>query len=388
MNYKIYEANIERLDKKIEQLRRRFAKLNVEIVYEKLNDEFVPYLNEYGCAKYRRFINVNVEGKAQINGWKIIGKLERVTNNQNLVTCFNFNYENLLNNYTNVEIKCEHCNTKQYRKYSYVLLNEETNETKQIGSSCLSNFTGMDAERYVAFLAQFEELATFEEISEGHTQEYHNVNDVLAVAIQIINGYGYKARINYNTDNMFVCENSDCTSRIVKEYILDGKISEEEYKGFKFVKNDKTLKDVEEVKTYWHNVEADSIYDSNVKLLIESGYVDNKRIGLITSCIVVKQKREEQAKRIAGLTSEYVGNVGDKIELNNCEIKRISSYDTDFGMVIIYKITNNGNTFIWKTSKDLELEDNKTYNIKGTIKAHNEFRDEKQTELTRCKIVA
>jgi len=47
--------------------------------------------------------------------------------------------------------------------------------------------------------------------------------------------------------------------------------------------------------------------------------------------------------------------------------------------------TEDGNILIWKTSK--WLDDEKEFKtVSGTVKAHNEFRGVKQTELTRCKV--
>lgn len=43
-----------------------------------------------------------------------------------------------------------------------------------------------------------------------------------------------------------------------------------------------------------------------------------------------------------------------------------------------------GDTVVWKTSKCLYVED--VTEITGTVKEHGEYRGEKQTELTRCKV--
>ena len=49
--------------------------------------------------------------------------------------------------------------------------------------------------------------------------------------------------------------------------------------------------------------------------------------------------------------------------------------------------TWNGNTVVWKTTKNLDLEPDKEYVIKGTVKELSEYRGDKQTVLTRCKIL-
>ena len=50
----------------------------------------------------------------------------------------------------------------------------------------------------------------------------------------------------------------------------------------------------------------------------------------------------------------------------------------------MYKIiSKDGNVFLWKTYKALR-EGPQEIVIVGTVKAHNEFRNVKQTEVTRC----
>lgn len=44
------------------------------------------------------------------------------------------------------------------------------------------------------------------------------------------------------------------------------------------------------------------------------------------------------------------------------------------------------NAIIWKTSKGLGIEKGSKIHIKGTIKEHSEYDDEKQTVITRAKV--
>ena len=53
----------------------------------------------------------------------------------------------------------------------------------------------------------------------------------------------------------------------------------------------------------------------------------------------------------------------------------------------IYTFRNeHGDSIVWKTSKTLPIERNQRVHVRGTIKEHSEYKDEKQTILTRCKI--
>ena len=44
---------------------------------------------------------------------------------------------------------------------------------------------------------------------------------------------------------------------------------------------------------------------------------------------------------------------------------------------------------MWKTGADIDTDDNGVYTgiVKGTIKAHDMYGNEKQTIMTRCKCV-
>ena len=96
--------------------------------------------------------------------------------------------------------------------------------------------------------------------------------------------------------------------------------------------------------------------------------------------ILVSQQEEEKAKE---QQSEYVGNVGDRITVQIADFKIVTSWETGFGLTKIFKIVDtDGNVYTWKTSGGIA---DGTETIIGTVKAHNEYRGTKQTELTRVR---
>ena len=84
--------------------------------------------------------------------------------------------------------------------------------------------------------------------------------------------------------------------------------------------------------------------------------------------------------------SEYIGNVGDKVELDVTH-KRTRYYDTMFGTTWVHTFEDSaGNCLVWKTTSSQDFQDGEKYRVKGTIKAHDEYNGVKQTVLTRCKV--
>ena len=101
---------------------------------------------------------------------------------------------------------------------------------------------------------------------------------------------------------------------------------------------------------------------------------------------IIKAKKAELAPKTS---SEYIGEIGQKLEVEAklVGIYQYESHYTYYGELnTILKFEVNGNTLVWKTSSYQDVEEGKTYKVKGTVKAHEEYRGDKQTVLTRCKI--
>lgn len=102
---------------------------------------------------------------------------------------------------------------------------------------------------------------------------------------------------------------------------------------------------------------------------------------------IVKNMKDAHAPKTA---SEYVGAIGERIAAT-VTLDAVHKYTTHFTYYgetnYIYKfIDGNGNTLVWKTATFQDIEQGKTYDIKGTVKEHSEYKGDKQTTLTRCKI--
>lgn len=114
-------------------------------------------------------------------------------------------------------------------------------------------------------------------------------------------------------------------------------------------------------------------------------------------------RKEEEAMRLAEearikaqkAISQYVGEIGQRITVKGTFVKtawfNVQSF-SGFGEDTMYIHTfkdADGNVLVWKTGRglsDIDLSYGEMVEIKGTVKQHSEYKDEKQTVLTRCKI--
>lgn len=113
----------------------------------------------------------------------------------------------------------------------------------------------------------------------------------------------------------------------------------------------------------------------------------------------IARKQAEREARWAEekAASEYVGSVGDKLDIEVTFSHEVS-FDTQFGSMYIYFFKDEaGNTLAWKTSSmlwinELDENGNNIFIRKGdkirfsaSIKEHSEYKGEKQTMLQRVR---
>ena len=119
----------------------------------------------------------------------------------------------------------------------------------------------------------------------------------------------------------------------------------------------------------------------------------------------IKVEKEAELKEKKAI-SQFVGKVGDRLTLTltyihtaSFEVQSFRGWGTETMNIHILKDAD-GNTFTWKTTHGLGMdiseneyinwkhaEEGDTVVLKGSIKEHTEYKDEKQTVLTRCKII-
>ena len=101
-----------------------------------------------------------------------------------------------------------------------------------------------------------------------------------------------------------------------------------------------------------------------------------------------ERKAEEKRAEEEKAAHTYVANIGEKYAAS-VTYDHYAYYETDFGRVFIHTFRDeNGNAIIWKTSSTNlpNISEGDTVQIKGTVKALTEYKGEKQTVLTRCKV--
>lgn len=107
----------------------------------------------------------------------------------------------------------------------------------------------------------------------------------------------------------------------------------------------------------------------------------------------VEELKRKEYDRLNGLKdSEFFGKIGDKIEISatynfsaRFEVKSFMGYGHETMFIHNFR-DDTGNVFVWKTSCGLNIAAGRRVTVKGTVKEHSEYKNQKQTVLNRCKV--
>lgn len=392
--FAIYEGNMERLVKKINRIRNKCEKYGCEFHFAEVGEEFRTIELENGDKVTARFVLVEAEGIAKVNGWRFVATVEH-TEKGNIINKA-FDIEVPERYYTSSSV-CEHCNSKRYRKDTYLVMNEETGEFKQVGKSCLKDFTGgMSAEGVAQYTALFEELIEGEAPCGSRGESYYPVKEFLMYVAETIKHFGYVRTQDsgYSTrDRAFAYYKLENGGRFFEK---EEERLREEMQSVSFDASN-NVEFAEKALEWLNSQEESNNYMHNLKTACSLEYTSYRNLGILTSLYPTynreleyqaekaEQERQRALEQASVQNSTHIGNVGDRIEIAVHSIDCVTSWETQYGVTRIYKIVDtNGNVYTWKTSNFIEEE--KVSKVKGTVKSHNEYRGIKQTEITRCKV--
>ena len=150
-------------------------------------------------------------------------------------------------------------------------------------------------------------------------------------------------------------------------------------------------------RTPEYQAKLDAKREAKEKARQEEWEAEQSRINAERAEREARERAEREAKeaeiKAQKAISKHVGHIGDKIEIKGCYI-RSGSWEqksfNGFGTKVMYVHTfkdTDGNVFVWKTSNSVPFEYGEPVILKGTVKEHSEYKDEKQTVLTRCKVL-
>ena len=379
MTYEINVSLLPLLLEKLNSFKTKFEKYGDGAVVFGIGEK---YIDEKTNEKK---VSVSVEGAYKVSGYEFVASLEWDENQKcNLVK--KANEDVVVPEIYRTRTECDHCHTDRSRKKTILLRNTESGEYVQVGKQCVKDYLGRDVESYARYLSIWETMDEyFENLDKvgfgGRLAMVYPVEEILEQTVEFVRERGYiskKQSYEYNTDS---------TSTMVWLAINKSK----DLKGNLFYEKKEVTEEgkarVAKVKEFIENYDtADNDYAHNLQVLLRNKFVEADNFGLVVSAVgfLIREEHKNDEKKNKP-KSEWIGKVDGRIEFTSTPVC-VTSFYTEFGTTYIYKMMVGDDIIIWKTSK--WLDDNTEVTIKATVKEHSEYRGDKQTVITRGKVIA
>lgn len=323
----------------------------------------------------------------KLSGWTFVATLQHEEGGTILRTVPTVALpEGALKKYRQATPECDHCKAKRRRNDTFVVRHDD-GAIKQVGRNCLADFTGCKSPQTIAAMAQF--LATAagvaeecENWSEGKGEVIEDLSAYLGFVACAIRVNGWLSRTKAREQGEFgpaptanvawSMMHPSPKQKLVLPTEADVKLATD------------ALAWTDAKLTEAANADALSDYEHNLHVAVAGGIVSFRLAGIVASLIAYYERAvgAELAKHKA-VNAGWIGTVGKRETFKLTLVQVFSHESEQWGVQHTHKfLTDEGAVVIWKTGSD-KYEPG-TYEVKGTVKAHGEFKSAPQTIITRC----
>ena len=138
----------------------------------------------------------------------------------------------------------------------------------------------------------------------------------------------------------------------------------------------------------WHNAEAGD-YTENAVKVHWSDFYSTTAWGDMHPLPDAQKKADAMIKgdEEEEVPSEWIGEVGDRLKELPVTLVGVYGFNGRYGYSQIIKFKDeNGNILTWFTAVNITVEVGAKCLLSGTIKKHDQYKDQKTTIVTRCKL--
>lgn len=392
--YRVPTDNLNELQTAVAQLARRATKLDLDPITLTDTGSEIVARDENGVTVGHEYRYVVIAGpRPQLAGWAFVAVLEhdheadqpRAIIRRVPQGAWGEIPDTDLAAYRATDARCEHCGTLRRRNDTYLVQKTDgAREIKQVGSSCLRDFTGHPSPDAIARLA--ERIADLADLAEDAERDeptssgpaLYPVDLYLAYVAQAIRRDGWTPRSR-------ATGYGDATADQALDALRDtirGATSEAPTTA----DTDTATNALAWVRDTLAHQDADlSDFEHNLIVALDGDYLTDRRTGIAAAAInTYRRGRERQAA--AAADPGHLGAIDDRIDVTVTVIS-VRYRETEYGTTSIYKLrADSCHQLVWFASRDV-LTEGASYTLRGTVKRHDEWDGQSETHLTRCKIL-
>ncbi len=341
----------------------------------------------------------------KLGDWKVLGMMETM-GQDNLLYAFSRDEEDrrAVSAYRDCPVGCDHCNTKRRRNQGFILRDARSGEVKQVGTSCLEDFTGIDpaAALFLAKLQTFFRVAEGDEMGDeriGRMPAYMSLQTYLARVLFVVSEEGFVSTAKAREASLQGDVMSPTYERAMS-IDLRGSSDEMQARRDRYMDTaQKRDEDAQTIMDWVRGLDRSKLDDFALNLHTlfqndEVSFAKPRHLAIIAAAIPTYHrhmtKEQERSKAAPQPVSRHVGEAGQKMSAD-LTLVRVASFESFYGLQFIVSMKDaEGNAFVWKTaSPPDELTDamspGRMFHARFTIKGHGEYKGVLQTDVQRLK---
>ncbi|MGO2933161.1 hypothetical protein [Microbacterium sp.] len=356
--------------------------------------------DEAGLPRTRVVVDVAISGEApRYNGWQFLAAVDTIETEDGhdfVIRSAPGVEETGVDRSTLGPGRCEHCNTvRANRRYTYLVRHAETGETRQVGSTCIKDFTGWTGKP--VFISDDELRRDLADFLGGFTSSgpEYSPETVVAVAWAISREFGWvPAAAAY--------PGKTATRDLVSSYLYGKSRADRELRK-EVAPEIATASDMAKtiIPALLEGLDGSGDYVTNLKTCLRAAHVEHRHLGIVVSAVAAyermtgetarrKAEAEERARQRA--ESQYAGTVGEKIAVTGTvtrlvPIKGSYGYNPTTSMLVIVEGGTTVAKMFTAAAWAWEVEQGDEITVSATVKAHEDYQGIKQTALTRPKLI-
>lgn len=342
--------------------------------------------DELGRAIYSEYtveyVLIDLEGETpRLSGWAIHSKVEPsdIAGQNFVFTTKDFLPVEMLRTKS---LYCDHCQSRRLKKKGYWIEHEDGRQM-MVGATCLQDFLpAVNVDSLIGYMNQLSDIeqSDWDDISGISSNWFvYSTDEAIQDAYVSIRKYGYTSKR--------MCEDDPMRSPTSHDINASEKRKREMYQGVDMEVIRKELEGFKEHILAKSDEGNDFLY--NVKLALKSEMIKDKLYAYIAAAVNmwIRDKAEEAGKA-SGKPSRHVGVVGARMTFTDLTVLSVIPIEGTFGATYLYMFKDtDGNKIKWFSSRHLEKQPGEKVTVVARVKAHDEFRGEKQTTITRGSIV-
>jgi len=396
--YRIPEQFLPDLEKKVAKINKVAEKLDKPLVELTLTDEVTTVEVNVGgriASRVGRKMTykaryVTVKGNTPVlDGWRFLAVvLHSRQGNEFMQVPQEFTH---LADQANTDLAafvytdkhCDHCNLPRPRNATYLVRHDVTGDIKQVGSTCLGDFTGFHSPQAAAKACEniFRLFGLLKDYSVQvpRTTKTFMLEDWMAFVAVEISQNGWRSRGGYGPDST-----ADAAKTAIINYVNQPNLPYPADEHFATAKR---------VIEWARNVDAtdnDFLRGMQACLVDE---INEDDMGRTAAAFPAMWRAEREAAAAAKTdSSEWFGTTGEKLNLALTVTYKGRPYENNYGgfTTNIFFTDPQGRKFKWYcTAARNDMEVGQTYSVNANIKAHDTDRKtgEKMTIITRAKVI-